>query len=245
MPSKRRDQLFAESLGAVEKFIFDDRVAEVFPDMISRSVPGYQSIIQHCGDLAERFVRADSNCYDLGCSLGATSLAIAKTVTASNTKIIAIDNAPAMLSRCRAAIEHFKPALPITLIEGDICDAAIENASMVVLNFTLQFVDPNKRSALLANIYRGLNHGGCLVISEKIRIQPAPLDALMVDLHHQFKRAQGYSDLEISQKREAIEDVLIPETREQHIDRLQSVGFESATIWFQCYNFCSLVAIKG
>lgn len=245
MTNSKRDQLFAESRGLIDSFVFDYRVAEVFPDMISRSVPGYQSIIQQCGELAARFVNADTNCYDLGCSLGATSLAMANSIRVENARVVAVDNAPAMLSRCREVIDHFNPDIPVTLMQGDICDTLIENASMVVLNFTLQFISLEKRSILLANIFRGLNPGGCLVISEKIRIQPAALDQLMIDLHHQFKRSQGYSDLEISQKREALENVLIPETLDQHIDRLQRVGFDSATTWYQCYNFCSLVAIKS
>jgi tRNA (cmo5U34)-methyltransferase len=115
---------------------------------------------------------------------------------------------------------------------------------MVVLNFTLQFVPKNKRRALIEKIYNGLNPGGCLVISEKLHFEPESLNWLLSDLHHQFKRSQGYSDLEISQKRDSLENVLIPETLDTHIQRLNSCGFKSASPWFQCFNFCSLVAIK-
>jgi tRNA (cmo5U34)-methyltransferase len=115
---------------------------------------------------------------------------------------------------------------------------------MVVMNFTLQFVPMAQRAPLLKKIYAGLNPGGCLVISEKLYFEPPSLNTLLGDLHHQFKRAQGYSDLEISQKRDSIENVLIPETLDAHIQRLRTCGFQSASPWFQCFNFCSLVAIK-
>jgi tRNA (cmo5U34)-methyltransferase len=115
---------------------------------------------------------------------------------------------------------------------------------MVVLNFTLQFIPKTQRQNLIERIYKGLNPGGCLVISEKLHFEPESVNLLLSDLHYQFKRAQGYSELEISQKRESIENVLIPETLDTHIQRLKSCGFESASPWFQCFNFCSLVAIK-
>jgi tRNA (cmo5U34)-methyltransferase len=130
------------------------------------------------------------------------------------------------------------------LVDKDICEISIDNASMVVMNFTLQFIPIEKRAALIEKIYEGLNPGGCLVISEKLRFEPDSLDSLLSDLHHQFKRAQGYSELEISQKRDSIENVLIPETLDNHIQRLRTCGFQSASPWFQCFNFCSLVAVK-
>jgi tRNA (cmo5U34)-methyltransferase len=134
--------------------------------------------------------------------------------------------------------------VPVELLEADICDIEISNASLVVMNFTLQFIAVEKRQALLEKIYAGLNPGGCLVISEKLLFEPEPLNTLLSELHHQFKRAQGYSDLEISQKRDSIENVLIPETLDAHIQRIKACGFNSASPWFQCFNFASLVAVK-
>ena len=243
MSETKSDNLFAQPLGKVPGFVFDQSVVDVFPDMISRSVPGYETIIAHCGELASRFVQPDTSCYDLGCSLGASSLAIAAGLNGRRAQIVAIDNSAAMLQRCGEILstttgEH------IRLVNQDICSADINNASMVVMNFTLQFIPIEQRTALLEKIYTGLNPGGCLVISEKLRFEPKSLDKLLSDLHHQFKRAQGYSDLEISQKRDAIENVLVPETLDTHIQRLRACGFQSASPWFQCFNFCSLIAIK-
>jgi tRNA (cmo5U34)-methyltransferase len=219
-------------------------VVDVFPDMISRSVPGYETILSHTGELAYRYVQPQTHCYDLGCSLGASTLAISQRVADRDAKIIAVDNSSAMLEKCASILAASNTSAEIQLINGDICDIEISNASLVVMNFTLQFVPLAQRPQLLEKIYQGLNPGGCLIISEKLSFEPESLNTLLSELHHDFKRAQGYSDLEISQKRDSIENVLVPETLETHIQRLRACGFQSASPWFQCFNFCSLVAIK-
>ena len=228
----------------IESFSFNKAVVDVFPDMIRRSVPGYETILAHCGELAARYVQAESTCYDLGCSLGATSLAMRSRINVNNAKIVSVDNSQAMLSKLSKILESIPSGIQTELVNQDVCECNIDNASMVVLNFTLQFVPKNKRRALIEKIYNGLNPGGCLVISEKLHFEPESLNWLLSDLHHQFKSSQGYSDLEISQKRDSLENVLIPETLDTHIQRLNSCGFKSASPWFQCFNFCSLVAIK-
>jgi tRNA (cmo5U34)-methyltransferase len=224
--------------------VFDQAVVDVFPDMISRSVPGYETILSHTGELAYRYVQPQTNCYDLGCSLGASTLAISQRVADRDAKIIAVDNSSAMLEKCASILAASITSAEIQLINGDICDIEISNASLVVMNFTLQFVPLAQRPQLLEKIYQGLNPGGCLIISEKLSFEPESLNTLLSELHHDFKRAQGYSELEISQKRDSIENVLVPETLETHIQRLRACGFQSASPWFQCFNFCSLVAIK-
>jgi tRNA (cmo5U34)-methyltransferase len=133
---------------------------------------------------------------------------------------------------------------PIELHCADIRDVKIENASMVVLNFTLQFLPVEDRKELLAKIYNGLLPNGALIISEKLAFDDSRQHELQIDLHHEFKKSQGYSDLEISQKRTALENVLIPETFATHQNRLKSVGFESAELWFQYFNFASFIALK-
>lgn len=225
-------------------FSFDSSVAEVFPDMIKRSVPGYATIIQNIEKLAERYVTENTNCYDLGCSLGAASLSMSKGIQTQNNKIIGIDNSSAMLTRCQQHIDAFKHATPIELHQADITEFNIENASMVVLNFTLQFVPLEQRAKLLKSIHQGLNPGGILVLSEKIKFADNEVNQLLIDLHHQFKKENGYSDLEISQKRNSLENVLIPETLDEHLSRLNHVGFKHASCWHQQFNFVSLLAIK-
>ena len=242
MRSINKDTLYSEPLGQISAFAFDDNVAHVFTDMISRSVPGYQTMIAAIGLLAGRFATPSSVCYDLGCSLGAASFAMQKNITAENCKIIAVDNSQAMLSRFESVLTPNKT--PIGLHCADIRNVKIENASIVVLNFTLQFLPVEDREKLLANIYDGLLPNGALIISEKLAFDDVRQHELQIDLHHEFKKAQGYSQLEISQKRTALENVLIPETFATHQNRLKSVGFASAELWFQYFNFASFIALK-
>ena len=244
MSDHKRDNLFARPLGKVPKFVFDRSVVDIFPDMIQRSVPGYQTIINHTGELADRFVQKNSHCYDLGCSLGASTLAIRERIAGRNATIYAVDNSQAMRDKLATILATQTSDSDTQLIANDICDIKITNASLVVLNFTLQFIPLARRSELISNIYNGLNPNGCLIISEKLHFEPESLNQLLTDLHHQFKRDQGYSDLEISQKRDAIDKVLLPESLTTHIQRLKDCGFKSASPWFQCYNFGSLIAIK-
>jgi tRNA (cmo5U34)-methyltransferase len=231
-----------------EPFRFNDEVAAVFPDMLRRSIPGYATSLEAIGSLAARHVRPGSNCYDLGCSLGAASLAMRQGGRASGCRIVAIDNAPAMIERCRSIVrEEYRrdpEGIPIDVVEGDILDAEISNASLVVLNYTLQFLPVADRDRMLARVFEGLNEGGLLVLSEKV-VDPDPaMEALLVELHHEHKRRNDYSAMEISRKRAALENVLIPETVDQHRERLLRAGFGSAGVWLRYFNFVSIIAIR-
>jgi tRNA (cmo5U34)-methyltransferase len=238
------DRIYANPLAEVKQFVFDQTVVDVFPDMIKRSVPGYATIINMIGNLAERYVQGGSHCYDLGCSLGAATLAMRHRIRAADCKIIGVDNSTAMIERCRQIIAADSADVPVELVCANIQDVKLQQASMAVLNFTLQFISVEERLAMLAGIAEGLMPGGVLILSEKVVFEDAPHQQLMTELHHNFKRAQGYSDLEIAQKRSAIETVLIPETLNTHRDRLRKAGFRSVDVWFQCFNFASLIAIK-
>ena len=229
---------------AIEPFRFDHAVAEVFPDMIQRSVPGYATIIDTIGQLVGRFAQDNSQVYDLGCSLGAASLAASKYLNNDNCKIIAVDNSAAMVERCRLHTKAFKSACPIEVICDDLQNIVIEQASVVIMNFTLQFLAPEKRTAIIDKIFAGLLPGGLLILSEKLTDKSAISKELLIDLHHEFKRRNGYSELEISQKRSALEDVMRIETFEDHQQRLQQAGFQEVSLWFKCFNFASIVAIK-
>ena len=243
-PYSPHDNIYANPLGAVGDFCFDEQVVNVFPDMIKRSVPGYATIINMIGTLAERYAQPNSTCYDLGCSLGAATLAMRHRIAASNCRIVGVDNSPAMVAQCRAIMAADSAEIDVQIDCADLQQVKIANASIVVLNFTLQFIPPAERQAIMQNIYDGLNPGGVFILSEKLTFNDLSHDALMIDLHHNFKRANGYSDLEIAQKREAIDNVLIPETLDTHRQRLQSAGFSSFDVWFQCFNFASMIAIK-
>ena len=238
-----KDTLFANPLGEITAFKFDETVVDVFPDMIRRSVPGYGAIISAIGLLAGRFCRENSVCYDLGCSLGAATLAMRQQITVKNYRIVAVDNSEAMVNRFRGSLQS-EAAVNVDVLCGDIRDTEIKHASVVVLNFTLQFIPPEDRDGLLASIYEGLLPGGILILSEKLAFEDARQQVLQTDMHHVFKKAQGYSELEISQKRSALEHVLIPETFSTHRQRLLAAGFSSVEVWFQYFNFASMIALK-
>lgn len=239
-----RDNIFASPQGRSD-FVFDEKVAAVFTDMINRSVPGYATILSMIGVLAARFCQPGSRIYDLGCSLGGASLAMAHQIPHQDYQLLAVDNSPAMTRRLEKILaESDSAALPIKVLCQDICETNISNATVVVLNFTLQFIEPAKRQALIQSIADGMQPGGILILSEKIRFPSADLNELFIDLYHQFKQAQGYSELEVSQKRAALENVLIPETIADHKQRLSAAGFHSCDVWFQCFNFCSMVAVR-
>ena len=236
--SFQTDRLYATALPDVHRFVFDDRVAAVFPDMIRRSVPGYATVLGMLGVIAERFIQPGSAVYDLGCSLGAATAAM--RLHAPDCRLIAVDNAPAMIARAREFLDRI-PGAPVELRCLDIRDVSVVDASVVVLNYTLQFIPPAERLALLRGIRDGLRSDGVLVLSEKIAGADADEDRRLTELHHAFKRANGYSDLEISQKRAALEQVLIPETLAAHRKRLLEAGFRTVDLWFQCCNFVSLL----
>ncbi|OCG26556.1 tRNA (uridine-5-oxyacetic acid methyl ester)(34) synthase TrmP [Gilliamella sp. wkB108] len=240
----KKDQLFSAPIDKLGDWTFDEKVAEVFPDMVQRSVPGYSNIISMIGMLAERFVQPNSMIYDLGCSLGAATLSIRRHVKQDNCQIIAVDNSQPMIERCQRHIDAYKAVTPVKVICEDICNIKMHNASMIVLNFTLQFLTPENRQYVLNNIYQALNPNGILVLSEKFSFTDTTINELLFNMHHDFKRANGYSELEISQKRNMLENVMLTDTIETHKQRLSDAGFKHIDTWFQCFNFGSIIAIK-
>jgi tRNA (cmo5U34)-methyltransferase len=242
--TEKQDTLFSRNRSKTSEFRFDQQVVAVFPDMISRSVPGYEWVVPMIAMLARRYAQQDSNIYDLGCSLGAVSLAISGAVRNENNKIIAVDNSDAMVESCRAAVDRANSGIPVEVRQEDIMQTRIENASVVVLNYTLQFLDRAQRQALITRIAKGMKPGGALIISEKICFEDAAEQHDQTEWHHDFKRAQGYSELEISQKRDALEDVLMPDTEAAHFERFVKAGLSRPRRWFQGFSFASYIAFR-
>lgn len=238
-----KDSIYATPMSEIDAFQFDENVAGVFADMINRSVPGYSTILSMIGEIASRFVKPQSRVYDLGCSLGASSMAV-RSRAPQDCVIEAIDNSHAMVRRFEEYLQNVGDGCRVNVRHDDIRNVSIENASLVILNFTLQFIPIHERLSLLQSIAAGTQAGGAMLLSEKIRFAKEEQDGIMIDLHHAFKRANGYSDLEISQKRTALEDRLLPETLQSHIERLQTVGFSEVVPWFQTFNFVSILAVR-
>jgi len=237
-----RDSIYSTPTSTIHQdgFVFDDKVASVFADMIRRSVPGYGLTLQMVELLSYQYAQKGSCLYDLGCSLGAATMALSRGCAGKGCKVIGVDNSTAMVKRCRELLKDE----PVEIICQNILETEITNASVIVLNFVLQFVKQEQRLELLTRIQQSLRPGGVLILSEKIAFDDTEENQRQTELHETFKRANGYSDIEISRKRAALEDVLVPETLDIHHARLKEAGFSSAQTWFQCFNFVSIVAVK-
>ena len=239
-----KDEIYRHPWQNIEDFVFDEKVSAAFDDMVDRSVPGYRTLIANIGPIATHFLQPDTNCFDLGCSHGAAALSIYNSLEDRSIKIIAIDNASAMIEKCQQIVRKNNASKSIYTQLNNIQDVTIENASFVLLNLTLQFVPIDQRTQVIDNIYQGLNKNGACVLTEKIIVQDPATEELFQQLHERFKSANKYSQLEISQKRKALENVLLRENLATHKQRLLDVGFASVSVWFQCLNFVSLLAIK-
>ncbi len=241
----KKDLLYSASMDSIPEFIFDKNVVEVFDDMIQRSVPGYRMLISMVAIVAQRYCQPSTKIYDLGCSTGASVLAIAGALKGvdSNCSIVAVDNSEAMLAQAAKNLQNSGLDIKVSWEKRDICDAPISDASLVIMNYTLQFIPLAKRDTLIAKIAKGMIVSGALLLSEKICFDSDIIDSEMNELYHSFKGANGYSDLEISQKRTALENVLVQESIATHLQRLQSY-FPTVLPLFQSFNFVSFLAIK-
>ncbi|UYZ83894.1 carboxy-S-adenosyl-L-methionine synthase CmoA [Entomomonas sp. E2T0] len=244
---KETDNIFATALEKVPDFVFNEDVVNVFPDMIKRSVPGYPTIVENIGVIAAQYAQPYSLLYDLGCSLGAVTQALRRHVKQPDCRILAIDNSAPMVQRCQeyltAQQAMYQELVPTQVIQDDIVTMDWQAASVITMNFTLQFIKPEQRLEILKNIYNILDKKGALLLSEKVRFDDSHAQHILNDLHLAFKRANGYSELEIAQKRTAIENVMKIDTLAIHQQRLHDAGFSKVTVWFQCLNFISLIAL--
>lgn len=238
-----RDTLF-DTAGPAGKFEFNERVAEVFDDMLDRSVPFYQQVIEMSAEILAHTLQSGDTLYDLGCSTGTTLLNLARRLESKNVKFIGLDNSRAMLDKAARKARMFSLAERITFIEQDITRADLSGAGGVVLNYTLQFIDPAVRSGFLQNIHQGLRNDGVLIVSEKVISPDAEFNEQFVAAYHQYKKKRGYSELEIAKKREALENVLIPLSIQQNKELLVQAGFNRVETFFQWFNFVSFLARK-
>lgn len=239
-----QDKIYSEELDDLKSFSFNKQVVDVFPDMINRSVPGYNTIIEGIGDLAGQFCTDNAQIYDLGCSVGEASLSIAKRLQSHSPSIRGVDKSQDMIERCQQHIKTFHYGQFIQVSQGDIIEIKLSPSNMVVINFTLQFLAKENRQNVIKKVYDSLQPGGLLVLSEKVSYLDSTVNNTMIELHHKFKRDNGYSDLEISQKRSALENVMQLDTVDQHLARLKNTGFSHICRWYHHFNFSSIYAIK-
>lgn len=241
-----RDQLYTHIEGTLGSFRFDKQVAKVFNDMIRRSVPGYSQIISLLPTLTRQHRFDGANYYDLGCSTGAGLLAMADGLEGIDAQLIGLDNSAAMIEQASTFTKPIveQSNLELNLYEADICQFDYHQAGMMLMNFTLQFIALEQRDALISKLFDALLPSGLLVLSEKVHTPDPAVQELLTRVHHQYKADQGYSQLEISNKRDAIENVLIPEPLETHTSRLRAAGFRTVTPWIRNLQFVSILAVK-
>ncbi|MCL4457703.1 MAG: carboxy-S-adenosyl-L-methionine synthase CmoA [Nitrospirae bacterium] len=240
----KKDKLFSKKEKKVNDFTFGKETAEVFDDMLDRSIPLYRELQRMMGEIASEFAVEGTNVYDLGCSTGITINTLHNAID-KNIKFIGVDYSQAMLDKCKERLDSSNFPREYELRCADLNKGvAISNASVVVLNLTLQFVRPLYRDILMRSIYTGLNEKGCLILVEKVLGNDSTFNRLFIKFYYDMKKRNGYSEMEISQKREALENVLIPYRLDENKDLLVRNGFSYLDVFYKWYNFCGLVAIK-
>ena len=243
----KKDTVFAEKQTTLTPFRFNRKVAEVFDDMLVRSVPFYGESLKQQARITHRYYQEDTRIYDLGCSHGNLGILVRDVFDGEPFTMIGVDNSKPMIDRYKKRLldgDPDKDGNRIHLVCGGLEDLKIENASVVLINLTLQFLAPEMRDGLIRSIWKGLEPGGILLLTEKTEHPDPGLCDLELDFYRQFKRENGYSDLEISQKRDALEKVLIPEPLAVHEERIGSAGFSQFNVWLKWFNFTSMIAIK-
>ncbi|MDH4199151.1 MAG: carboxy-S-adenosyl-L-methionine synthase CmoA [Spirochaetia bacterium] len=239
-----KDDIYSKPFQIIPKFEFSEKVAQVFDDMIHRSVPFYETNQTMSCQMAEEFYTDGSIIYDLGCSTGKTAQTLSQVFENRPFQYIGIDNSSAMIDKAEKSKNDMSEIHKIDFLLGDIETFPYGNAGIIIANYTFQFIPPEKRAALLNNIYFSLNKNGVLLLSEKVVESDKEIANHFIHMHHLMKKACGYSDLEIMQKRDAIEDVLIPNTPEKNMELMKDAGFQAVSIYHKWFNFASYIALK-
>ena len=239
-----KDQFFSAEIKKASDFKFGAKVAGVFDDMVSRSVPFYGEMQRMIAELAATHAKSGTDIYDLGCSTGTTMIGM-DTMVAKDIRFIGIDDSPEMLDKCRAKLNEINFTRPYELYIEDLNKGVIiRNASVVVCCLTLQFVRPLYREKLVKQIAEGLQPGGALILVEKILAEDSQFNRDFIDYYYNYKRRNNYSELEISQKRESLENVLVPYKLSEDVTLLRDSGFSHTEVFFKWYNFSGIIAIK-
>lgn len=239
-----KDKVFSDGAAQATDFTFNAKVAGVFDDMVSRSVPFYEEMQRMTCELAKDFAQPGTNLYDIGCSTATTLLAMDEIVDPS-VRFIGIDNSEDMLAKAQEKVSANGTSRNIEFKVADLHQGLyLENASVITMLLTLQFVRPLYRERVMTSLFNGLNDQGCLIMVEKLTSEDTIFNRLFISHYYDFKRRNGYSETEISQKREALENVLIPYRVEENLELLKAVGFKHVELFFRWYNFCGIIAVK-
>ncbi len=241
----QKDEVFKDNIDKASDFKFTSKVAGVFDDMVNRSVPFYEEMQRMVAELAGDNFRENTKVYDLGCSTGTTMIHMNETIP-DNIQFVGMDDSQPMLDKCRNKLTELGFTRPVKLEVADFnTDVSIDNASVVVLCLTLQFVRPIYRERLIKKVFQGLVPGGVLIVVEKILAEDSKFNRDFIKYYYDMKRRHHYSEMEIAQKREALENVLIPYKLSENITLMREAGFSHCEVFFKWYNFTGFVAIKN
>ncbi|NLX17876.1 MAG: carboxy-S-adenosyl-L-methionine synthase CmoA [Desulfobulbus sp.] len=243
MPDSPQDTLFASGVIA-EDFTFNEHVAAVFDDMLDRSIPCYRLVIDAMAQILSCHLQPGTTVYDLGCSTGTTIFELTRRLPGMELTFIGIDNAPAMVAKARTKSAQYSKNHDIHFKECDITSCSLPGAGAILCNYTLQFLRPLARQSFINRIFAALPSGGVFILSEKTIALSSRLNRDFIEIYHSFKKQQGYSELEIAAKREALENVLIPFTIRENTALLEQAGFSEIEPFFTWFNFSSIVALK-
>lgn len=227
-----------------EEFSFDTRVAEVFDDMLTRSIPCYHRVINMSIRLLNRFCRDGDRIYDLGCSTGVTLMEMARKLTPQDLKFRGMDSSQAMIDKADLKLEMLSSRADISCLRQNITEAELKECGAVIINYTLQFLPPESRKDLLEKVFRALRPGGIIIVSEKTVSSHSAVQKSFEDIYLDFKKEQGYSETEIARKRKSLENILIPLTNRDNILLLEEAGFSEVESFFQWFNFAAFLGIK-
>ncbi|MBV2165345.1 MAG: carboxy-S-adenosyl-L-methionine synthase CmoA [Kaistella sp.] len=242
--TQNNDEVFRQKIDQPGDFEFNEKVAGVFDDMVNRSVPYYDEMQRMTSELAKDFAKKDTYVYDLGCSTGTTMILMDKSID-PEIQFIGIDDSEEMLSKCREKLSRFNLHRKIDLKVADLTEnVPVQNASVVSMVLVLQFIRPIHRLEIVRKIYEGMNQGGAFILIEKILTEEKSFNRSFIEYYYEFKRRNNYSELEISQKREALENVLIPYKLSENLNMLKKAGFEETEVFFKWYNFAGIIAKK-
>lgn len=234
------DKIFTEN--PQKQFEFDAKVAGVFDDMVSRSIPYYKEVLGLCADFTLMYLKPDSTLLDLGTSTGAMLVEIASKAEFP-LNLYGIDNAESMLEIAQNKLSAYE--MRANLICGDILEVDFPKSDVVIANYTLQFIRPLQREKLVQKIYDCLNPKGVFIVSEKVMVEHKELDFKMIQYYLANKKKQGYSDFEIAKKREALENVLVPYSEAENRAMFLNAGFSCVETLFRWVNFASFIVMKG
>ncbi len=233
-----KDKVFAKPIQ--KQFEFDEEVASVFDDMLNRSVPFYKENLKLQIEILKEFLKENDLVIDLGSSTGTFLIELAKK---KPLKLIGIDNSEAMINRAKQKAKAF--GVKIDFLQEDFLDFSFPKSNSIVANYTIQFVRPLKREKLIKKIYSSLKRNGIFLMSEKLITENKKLNKIMIDIYYNYKKEKGYSEFEIAQKREALENVLIPYSMQENIEMLKNTGFKDIEVIFRWNNFATFIAFKN